>query len=379
MTAAWRWIPYPPVRVLHCIPTFLGGGAERQLSYLCQGLVAEGHEVHVALMLGGPHAERAREGGATLHLLGMRKSYDPTTLWRLTTLIRRVRPDVVQTWLAAMDLWGGLAAQIAGVPWVYSERTVWGNDIAWRAAIRGKVIAHASAVVANSEAGAAHWRSTLAPRVPIRVVPNALPVDEVRAAVPTARASLGLADDAEVILYVGRFTPAKNVVLLASVLQRVLERRPRAVALCCGEGPQLASFRERIGAAGLASRVVTAGYRQDVWSVMKCADAFVSTSDFEGRPNAVVEAMGSGCPLALSDIPQHREVAGDAHAEFFRAGDPAAGAAAVERVLSLTPEERAARARRCDDVVSRFSVEAMTRAYTEVYRLAVGPRAGAPR
>jgi glycosyltransferase involved in cell wall biosynthesis len=367
------------VRVLHCIPTLLGGGAERQLSYLCQGLVSQGHEVHVALMHGGPHAERTREAGATLHQLGMKKGYDPSTLWWLTNLIRRVRPDVVQTWLATMDLWGGLAAQITRVPWVYSERTVWGNDIGWRAAGRGRGMAPASAVGANSEAGAVHWRREFGARVPVRVVPNALSLTELRAAPPTSRASLGLDDAAEVVLHVGRFTPEKNIDLLLAVLQRVLARRPRAVGLCCGEGPLLASFRERIAAAGLSARVTMTGYREDVWSVMKCADVFVSTSDIEGRPNAVVEAMGSGCPLALSDIPQHREVAGDEHAEFFRRGDIAEASAAVERVLSFSPEERAARAQRCDEAVSKFSIESMTRAYTEVYHLALAAQRKAPR
>jgi glycosyltransferase involved in cell wall biosynthesis len=112
---------------------------------------------------------------------------------------------------------------------------------------------------------------------------------------------------------------------------------------------------------------------------MKCADVFVSTSDIEGRPNAVVEAMGSGCPLALSDIPQHREVAGDEHAEFYRRGEIAEASAAVERVLSFSPEERAARAQRCDEAVSKFSIESMTRAYTEVYHLALAAQRKAPR
>jgi len=334
--------------------------------------VSQGHEVHVAMLQGGPHAERARRGGATLHLVGSKKSQDPRILLRLTAMVRRLRPDVVQTWLPMMDLWGGLAAQATGVPWVFSERTVWRNDRGWREAVRSRLIAHANAVVANSEAGAQHWRGALASNVPVRVVPNALPVEEVRAAPPASRPSLGIAEDAEVVLYVGRFTPEKNVVLLASVLQRVLERRPRAVGLCCGEGPLLPSFVERIAAAGLTSRVRLPGYRQDVWSVMKCADVFLSTSDIEGRPNAVVEAMGSGCPLVLSDIPQHREVARDEHADFFPRGDAAAGAAAVERALSLTPEERSARALRCGEVAGGFSIGAMARAYGEIYDLARG-------
>ena len=44
---------------------------------------------------------------------------------------------------------------------------------------------------------------------------------------------------------------------------------------------------------------------------MKASDAFVSTSTFEGQPNAVLEAMACGCPLVVSDIPAHREFLDD--------------------------------------------------------------------
>ena len=76
-------------------------------------------------------------------------------------------------------------------------------------------------------------------------------------------------------------------------------------------------FRERIGS----------GSPEGCWSVLKASKAFVSTSAFEGQPNAVLEAMACGCPLVVSDIPAHREflsaetaaIVPMAHEEFARA------------------------------------------------------------
>ena len=65
------------IRVLHCIPSLLGGGAERQLCYLAAGLARRGHEVHVAFQQDGPNFPLLQESGATLHRVPARRSFDP--------------------------------------------------------------------------------------------------------------------------------------------------------------------------------------------------------------------------------------------------------------------------------------------------------------
>src|SRR6185312_10715721 len=69
------------MRVLQCIDTLGGGGAERQLTYLAGGLVRLGHEVDVVCHVDGPWAQPLREAGATLHRLGWLDA------WRLVPAI----------------------------------------------------------------------------------------------------------------------------------------------------------------------------------------------------------------------------------------------------------------------------------------------------
>lgn len=355
------------MRILNFIPTMLGGGAERQLCYLSEGLIALGHEVHVGLVKHGPNSDRLVRTGARIHPLPQRKSYNPAILWDLCQILADVKPDVVQTWLPLMDIWGGLAAEAMRTPWVYREPSSWRGQRDLPDRVRRRVIDHASAIVANSEVGASYWRSRYVGRTPVLYVPNAVPFDEIRAAPKGSRAALGVAEDAELLVFAGRFTGPKNIALLTEVLTEILRYRPNTVAVCCGEGPMLPTFRATMAARGLLDRCLCTGYRPDVWSLIKAADVFFSTSEWEGRPNTVIEAMCCDCQLVLSDIPEHRELMGRDTAYFFASYSSIAAFEALEQALDSSAEERAARVARAQRLVQGFSADRMSRAYADLY------------
>src|SRR5690349_22535546 len=100
------------VRVLQCVPSLAGGGAERQVTYLVKELALIGWDVHVAYVHGGPNLARLQQTPATLHQLDSTGNYDPRILWQLLRTIRRVEPDVVQCWLLQMEVLGGLASML---------------------------------------------------------------------------------------------------------------------------------------------------------------------------------------------------------------------------------------------------------------------------
>ena len=335
-------------RVLHCIPSLLGGGAERQLCYLASGLVRRGHEVHVAYQHDGPNFPLLQESGARLHRVPSRRSFDPRAALSIAEVLKRERIQLVQTWLRRMDIWGGVAAGLAGVPWLFSERSqsvTLDERTASARALRA-LLPVARAVVANSETAADIWRR--GGKVPVRVVPNAIPVDHIERVAPADRRELGLPEDVPLILYAGRFTQGKNVPLL-----------------------ELADFRAWVRAQGLARRIVLPGYRDDLFRWMKAATVFVSPSRSEGRPNVVMEAMACGCPMVLSDIAPHREFVAEPEAVWCRTDDAASLREGLARALDdeAAGRERAARALTS---IRRFSIDAMVDAYDAIYREVVG-------
>jgi glycosyltransferase involved in cell wall biosynthesis len=360
------------VRVLQCIDTLRGGGAERQLTYLVEGLLRLDHEVAVVYLVGGTHEPRLAASGATLHRLGMRGTVPLVA--DLYDVVRRRRIDVVQTWLGRMCVAGGIASRLARRPWLYSERSAQLNERGWRASVRRLVAGGAHAIVANSEAGAEPWRARLGSRV--HVVENGVEVDAIAATPAADRRTLDIAADAELIVYAGRFAPPKNIQLLAEALTLVLHERPRAVALALGEGEELDRFRAIVAAAGLAHRCRTPGYRGDLWALLKAADVAIAPSRFEGRPNVVLEAMAAGCPLVASDIAPHRECLPRAAALWFSPASATEAAAALVRVLDDVSSAQA-RARVARAAVCGQSIDAMSRAYAELYdRLRAAPASG---
>jgi glycosyltransferase involved in cell wall biosynthesis len=311
-----------------------GGGAERQLTLLASELVACGVEVHVALLAGGPNEARLLASGAVVHRISSTGNHDPAIAFRLRSLARQLRTDIVQTWLPQMDVFGGVAARLAAVPWILSERvSAAAYEARWKdRVLRRRIGARADGIIANSERGLDYWRPIVGYRTHLEVIPNIVPSEDLRAAacVPP---SLDLAPGVPMVLAAGRLVEQKNLSVLLAAL-RLVFARTSAVAFICGDGPVRPALELEAAAHGLTPRLRFLGYRNDLWSLMGRAQAFVSPSLFEGQPNTVLEAMACGCPLVLSDIREHREIADDSTATFVPPCDADALASAVIRVLN---------------------------------------------
>jgi glycosyltransferase involved in cell wall biosynthesis len=370
-----------PDRVLQLIPTLGHGGAERQLAYLCGELSNRGWEVHVASLAGGLFRERLIVGGVNLHIIGSRGNYDPRILLQIFRLVRDIEPRVVQTWLLMMDVLGGLAARVAGIPWILSERTspdamgLEARGLKWR--LRARQARHAAAVISNSDGGDQYWARMVPAAVPRFVIRNALALEEIDAAKPADPERFGIAPDAPLLLSVGRFDEGKNMVGVIDAFERVIGRWP-AVGLILGEGVQTDAAKRRIAEAGLRSRILTPGIVEGVFSWMKRASVFVSLSRFEGMPNAVMEAMAAGCPLVVSDIPAHRDILDDQAALWVSPEDPGAAAEAILSVLR-DPDSARRRAALAQARAREWSISLLAEAHQRVYDHVTSAHSGGGR
>jgi len=205
-----------------------------------------------------------------------------------------------------MDVLGGLAATMAGVPFVLSERSsalMYCPN--WKNWLRSQVGRLATLIIANSQGGAAYWK----PRTgKIKVIRNGLSLDLIHDTAPANPVDFGFPRDAIVILFAGRLSPEKNLERLVEAMDKVLVERPECVAVLCGDGELWSGLKLLVASKHAQNRIRLIGYTNQLWSLMRCASVFVSISKIEGNPNAVLEAMALGCPLVVSDIPQHREI-----------------------------------------------------------------------
>jgi len=317
-----------------------GGGAERQLTYLVKSQRELGLDVDVCLCNGGPNMERLRAAEVPVHQLGLRNNYDPFLLLKLVKLIRKLQPDIVQTWLLQMDVAGGLAALLTGVPFILSERCsagAYSRSFKWL--MRNFVARNSSAIIANSAQGLLYWKSIVKEQHPLFVVSNSIPIEEIYAAPQFYPENSAIPENVPRILFVGRLHPSKRIGLLLDVFKLALEQTS-AILLICGQGEELGSLQSCVATDNqLSGRVFFLSYQSNSWGLMKTSDVFVSFSSYEGCPNAVTEAAVCGLPLFLSDIPEHRDIVGSN--AWYLPDDLTNAADCLVKALDKSDENRA--------------------------------------
>lgn len=182
------------------------------------------------------------------------------------------------------------------------------------------------------------------------------------------RRDLGYADDDIVIGAVGRLESEKRFDLLLEVIAELGRQHPRVKLAIVGEGSLRVELEAAIERLNLASAVRLLGHRTDVVALHHAFDVFVQSSEREGTPNAVLEAMAMGTPLVATEVGGTGElVTNDVHGLLVPRNVPGELRAALERVLAdpAAAASRAAAARR--RVEGDLSFERRIRRIEDIY------------
>lgn len=198
----------------------------------------------------------------------------------------------------------------------------------------------------------------------LAVVPHGL--RGVGAGAPEAevRAALDLPEDCPLVVCVGAKRPHKNQELLIRALPK-LAREDAVLVLAGHAEPYDQHLRSLADALGVAGRVRFAENVDDrlLEGLWRIADVAAFPTKAEGFGFPVLEAMLRGVPVACSDIPVLREVAGG-HAQHFPVDDPGLAAAAIDRAMAA-PDVAAAQ-----QYAAGFTWQRAARATFDVYRSA---------
>lgn len=153
------------------------------------------------------------------------------------------------------------------------------------------------------------------------------------------RHELGIEDGTAVVLTVARLAPQKGLELLLETAERLASdgAEPPVLWLVAGDGPLAGELQARIDEEDLPVRLL--GRRGDVPDLLAAADVVVSTSEWEGQPLGVQEALAVGAPVVATDVGGTGEVTGDA--AVLVAYPDSAGMAAAIRGLLADPARRA--------------------------------------
>ncbi len=105
------------------------------------------------------------------------------------------------------------------------------------------------------------------------------------------------------VLAVGRLEAQKNYERLLAVFETFYQRHADSRLVICGEGSEREMISRYIAEHGLKESVFLPGNTDDMPAQYAAADAFIMTSDYEGMPNALLEAMACGLPVISTDCP----------------------------------------------------------------------------
>ena len=190
------------------------------------------------------------------------------------------------------------------------------------------------------------------------------------------RAEWRLAPDEKLIVQIGRLAKSKrNALLLKAVAD--LPRDIAAKVAFVGDGEERAALAAYARDVGLDDRVIFAGYRRDAPAIMAAADVLAITSNKEGLPIVILEAMAVGCPIIATTVGSIPEVLSSESAWMIAVDDAAALVQALREALGNTSEARARAALATSIFLRSYARNVMGRRYLDLYervwRARVGP------
>ena len=370
------------MKITHIITGLAAAGAETTLYHLLAALDRQEYQNEViSLTDRGPTAARIENLGVPVRALGMMRSMpNPLAIRRIAKILRRSRPQIVQTWMYHSNLLGGLAAQAAGgIPVIWGIHhskidsrdtkrfTVWTvRACAWFSRqLPVRIICCAnSSELAHVQLGFDAQK--------MEVIYNGID-SELFQPTPGARLALrsrlGIPSDALLIGMAGRLhrhKDHKNFFAAARLLHREF---PDVHFVLCGEGlvPENPKLSAEV-ADGLQGCCHLLGLQRDMRAFYSGLDIAANSSLSEAFPLAVGEAMACGIPCVVTDVGDSPTIVGHT-GRIVPAQQPSLMASAWGELIRTGAETRqilgqAARER----VVTHFSLTQFAQRYQSLYR-----------
>lgn len=329
------------LRVALVAGTLAQGGAEKQLVYLVQALRSAGAEVKLFSLTRGEHHERElRAMGVDPVWIG--KHGNPAMrVAALAMALRDFRPHILQATHFYVNLYVRIVAPMYGAIGIGAVR----NDVEHEVQANGRwgpwLLRAPAALIMNSHAA---WQNAIDLGLPARqlnILPNAIDIrdfDERAAAVPV----VARRDGESLVIGVGTLARRKRFDRFVRALSLARARGARLRGALVGDGPERDALETLANELGLLPDALTfAGRRNDIPALLRSADIYLLTSEHEGFPNVVLEAMASRLPVVATPAGDAGVIVEEGRTGFVVPHDALEEMAARLVRLAASPELRA--------------------------------------
>jgi len=299
------------VNILYVESSRSWGGQEYRTCLEINWLNAHGHHAWLVCDPGSQVHSKASELGTRLVTMPLRRRIDPLCSWRLWRFCRQNQVDLLKAY-SSKDHWICLPLYLCGIP--LSRARCITDPIGSKG--RAFVFKHGcSQIVADASVIKRHLVAEHGvDPAKIEVIGSAVDLEKFKPPRNRAkfRREIGLGDNTPLIGNVGMIRPDKGQLVLVEAAPLVLQKRPDAHFVIVGQGTGILkrgiNVRNAIDRAGLADKIIMAGYRWDTPNVYAACDMIVIASlRTEASPIVLREAFASGRPVIatkVGDIPE---------------------------------------------------------------------------
>ncbi|MCI0530557.1 MAG: glycosyltransferase [candidate division Zixibacteria bacterium] len=324
------------IKILHLITDFESGGAQIQLLNTLKRIDGECFECHVAFILGkGSLSPQLKGTGVEVFDLTNRGKFTFTSVYRLYSILRKLKIDILHTHLVHASLLGRAVAPFAGVRHVLSTRH-FGYDTKennWIYYLERKTCHLDSAIVAVSAAVRRHVLEGN-PRASnnVLVIENGVEIKELALGPNQSRIRNKFR-----IVSVGRLHRIKRFDVLVKAVQMLRDKLGDFEVLIVGEGENRKNLEALISDLGVEEKVELVGDKPniEVLALLRRSDLYVQCSDWEGFGLAVAEAMAQSLPVIAASVGGLKDLINTGvDGLLIPPSDPAALADSIERIAN---------------------------------------------
>lgn len=297
------------IKVVHIVPMLCPGGAERVAVHIACGLNRQRYEPVVVSLMERKDWELDRaldESGVKVHHLSKHLGFDYRMFSQLYGLLKGCQADIIHTHLQVLRYVFPAVSFLEEASILHTVHNLAEREIEpsmrW---LQGYALRHGVTPVAVAEEVAVSLEMTYG--VPkCHVIPNGIPTRCYTRASKMPRwewrAREGFTESDVLFICVARFAPQKNHALLLKAFAAGPAADRRAHLVLIGDGALKKRLESQVESLSLSSQTHFLGLRTDIADVLGAMDVFVLSSDFEGNPLCVMEAMASGLPVVSTAV-----------------------------------------------------------------------------
>ena len=387
----------PKVRVLHVITRLIRGGADENTVFTVEGVDPDRYESDILAGRGSEVDGFSPKIRACTRVLPQLVR-DPHPLWdvialfRLVRIMRKGRYQIVHTHTAKAGFLGRLAARIAGVPHVvHTLHGVTFHDHIRPLTRRLYIALEKMAapfcdvmITVGEDVRRKYLREAIGRSDQYVTIPSGMDTRPFRRALENPgsvreplRQEFGFEDHHVVLGMVSRLESRKGYRFLLEAVSRLAPDFPDLRVLVVGEGEERGELERVAANRGLGSRVVFAGFRDDIAETISTFDVAVLTSLWEGLPRVLVQYSLLEKPIVTFEVEGAHEVVEDGVSGYVVESKNVDQLVDRLRRLLGSPDHRSELGRRSRRrVEGLWDVELMVRRIADLYESGISLRVG---